>query len=57
MVQDIEINYGRHAVRRFQSLLENNSISDGELSDQENQEIKERFETELIRTLFTREGK
>lgn len=53
---EIEKNHGRHALRRYQKLLENNS-ADRELSEQEIKDLKIRFEDELARTIFTREGK
>ena len=55
---EIEKNHGRHALRRFQRLLENNAnFLDRDLNDKEIQEFKIRFEDELCRTIFTREGK
>ena len=53
---EIEKNHGQHAVRRFKRLLENNS-TDRELSAQEILDYKQKFEDEVCRTLFTREGK
>lgn len=53
---EIEKQYGKHARRRFEQLLENNYV-DRELTDHEIQEFKELFEVELCRIVFTRAGK
>jgi hypothetical protein len=55
---EIEINHGRHALRRYQRLLENNSNALGrELNDQEIQEFKNRFDDEIYSELLSKRGK
>ena len=55
---EVEKNHGRHALHRYQRLLENNANGLGrELSGPEIQDFKMKFEDELCRTVFTRQGK
>jgi hypothetical protein len=55
---EIEMNHGRHALHRYQRLIENNSNAlDRELKDEEIYNLYNEFNNELCRTLFTREGK
>ena len=56
----IEISecHSRLDMHRFDRTLENNSNELGrELTDEEIQEFKDRFEDELYRVMFTRAGK
>jgi hypothetical protein len=46
--QEVETRFGRSARRRFERLIENNS-TDHDLSSQEIQALRERFENELSR--------
>lgn len=55
---EIEMNHGRHALHRYQRLLENNSDAlNRELKDEEIHNLYNEFNSELYRTIFTREGK